>query len=42
MFTILSDKLNSGQDPVVFIFKKHFLTLKLTSWKGAKLDDVIG
>ena len=30
MFTIFSNKLNSDKNPVVFIFKIHFLTLKLT------------
>ena len=30
IFTILSNKLTEDKDPVVFIFKIHFLTLKLT------------
>ena len=33
--------LTADKDPVVFIFKTQFLTLKLTYLKGAKLDDVI-
>ena len=29
-------------DPLVFTFKIHYLSLKLTYQKGAKIDDVTG
>ena len=30
------------KDPLVFIFIIHFINLKLTYYKGAKIDDVMG
>ena len=41
---MLNDKRSSGQGSpaLVFIFKIHILSLKLTYQKGAKIDDVTG
>ena len=33
-------KETADNDPLVFIFKIHILSLKLTYQKGAKIDDV--
>ena len=33
-------KETADKDPLVFIFKIHILSLKLTYQKGAKIDDV--
>ena len=35
-------KDTADKDPLVFIFKIHILSLKLTYQKGAKIDDVTG
>ena len=35
-------KETADKDPLVFIFKIHILSLKLTYQKGAKIDDVPG
>ena len=35
-------KSTADKDPLVFIFKIHILSLKLTFQKGATIDDVIG
>ena len=35
-------KETAYKDPLVFIFKIHILSLKLTYQKGAKIDDVTG
>ena len=33
-------KETADKDPLVFIFKIHILSLKLTCQKGAKIEDV--
>ena len=33
-------KETADKNPLVFIFKIHILSLKLTCHKGAKIDDV--
>ena len=35
-------KVTAYKDPLVFIFKIHIPSLKLTNQKGAKIDDVTG
>ena len=35
-------KKTADKDPLVFIFKLYFLSLKLKYQKGAKIDDVTG
>ena len=35
-------KETADKDPLVFIFKIHILSLKLTYQKCAKIDDVTG
>ena len=35
-------KETADNDPLIFIFKIHILSLKLTYKKGAKTDDVTG
>ena len=35
-------KETTDKDPLVFIFKKHILSLKLTYQKGAKIYDITG
>ena len=35
-------KETANRDPLVFIFKIHILSLKLTYHKSAKIDDVTG
>ena len=35
-------KHKTDKDPLVFIFKIHILSLKLTYQKSAKIDDVTG
>ena len=40
MFTILSDKLNSGQGSCCLYPSNNFFTIKLADQKGAKLDGV--
>ena len=35
-------KKTADKNPLVFIFKIHILSLKLTCQKGVKIDDVTG
>ena len=35
-------KATTDKDPLVFIFKIHIPSLKLTNQKDAKIDDVTG
>ena len=35
-------KETADKNPLVLVFKIHFLSLKLTYQKGAKIDDVTG
>ena len=35
-------KKTADKNPLVFIFKVHIPSLKLTNQKGAKIDDVTG
>ena len=35
-------KETADKDPLYFIFKIHFPSLKSTNQKGAKIDDVTG
>ena len=35
-------KETADRDPLVYIFKIHILSSKLTFQKGAKIDDVTG
>ena len=41
IFIILNNIINSDKNPLVFIFIIHFINLKLTYYKGAKIDDVM-
>ena len=35
-------KETADKDPLVFIFKIHILSIKLTYQKSTKIDDIIG